>query len=306
MAGSGFCAVYNFANSPVRAEPPPYADAAWQAQKEPDVGASNPSSASRLARAFRYDVGPSGPSLARAVAVETPIEIAYGGQAFAVMMGTPTDLEDFAAGFSLTEGIIERFEEIRAIEARLEDAAARVDVALTGDRLRVHLARRRAIAGRTGCGVCGVEDLEHLPKARRRTDPSEPPSPAAVGRAIAALDAHQPLNALTRAVHGAAWCDASGEILFAREDVGRHNALDKCIGALLRDGVDPEAGFLVVTSRCSYEMVAKAAAFGARALVAVSAPTSLALEVAEAAGVALIVTARRDTALTYEAYGASA
>ena len=302
MTGLGFCAVYNFANSPVRAEPPPFAHPPRQAQRESGAAPS----ASRLAHAFRYDAGPSGPSLARAVAVETPIEIAYGGQPFAVMMGTPTDLEDFAAGFSLTEGIVERFEEIRAIEARVEDAAARVDVALTGDRLRVHLARRRAIAGRTGCGVCGVEDLDHLPKARRRSGPSQPPSPAAVGRAVAALDAHQPLNALTRAVHGAAWCDASGEILFAREDVGRHNALDKCIGALLREGVDPEAGFLVVTSRCSYEMVAKAAAFGARALVAVSAPTSLALDVAEAAGVALIVTARRDSALTYEAHGASA
>ena len=97
------------------------------------------------------------------------------------MMGTPADLEDFAAGFSLTEGIVERFEEIRAIEARVDDEAARVDVALTGERLRVHLARRRAIAGRTGCGVCGVEDLDHLPKARRRARPARPPSPAAVG-----------------------------------------------------------------------------------------------------------------------------
>jgi FdhD protein len=270
--------------------------------RRPDLAeTANAPSASRLARAYRYDAGASGPSLARAVAVETPIEIAYGGQAFAVMMGTPTDLEDFAAGFSLTEGIVERFEEIRAIEARIDNAAARVDVALTGDRLRVHLARRRAVAGRTGCGVCGIEDLEHLPKARRRGSRSEPPSPAAVGRAVEALDAHQPLNALTRAVHGAAWCDPSGEIHLAREDVGRHNALDKCIGALLRDGVDPEAGFLVVTSRCSYEMVTKAAAFGAGALVAVSAPTSLALDVAQAAGVALIVTARRDSALTYGA-----
>jgi FdhD protein len=170
--------------------------------------------------------------------------------------------------------------------------------------LRVHLARRRAIAGRTGCGVCGVEDLDHLPKARPRRSLGQSPSPAAVGRAVEALEAHQPLNALTRAVHGAAWCDLDGGIKLAREDVGRHNALDKCIGALLREGADPDAGFLIVSSRCSYEMVTKAAAFGATALVSVSAPTSLALDAAEAAGLTLIVTARRDNALAFRANGA--
>jgi FdhD protein len=242
--------------------------------------------------------------LDREVAVETPIEIAFGGQPFAVMMGTPCDLEDFAYGFSLTEGIVEAIEEIRGVEAEVGDETARVNIALTGERLRGHLARRRAIAGRTGCGVCGIEDLEHLPKPRVRWRRAQAPSPAAIGRAIAALDAHQPLNALTRAVHGAAWCDAAGEILAAREDVGRHNALDKCIGALLRGGVDPESGFLVVTSRSSYEMVAKAAAFGAPALVAVSAPTSLALKAADAAGLALVVTARPDHALAFESLGA--
>ena len=264
-----------------------------------------PPSFDRLARAFRYDIGPFGPLLDRAVAVETPIEIAYGGQPFAVMMGTPADLEDFAVGFSLTEGIVESFQEIRAIEAQVDDDAARVDVTLTGDRFRAHLARRRAIAGRTGCGLCGVEDLAHLPKARPRARAAHAPSPAAIGAAVQALDAHQPLNALTRAVHGAAWCDARGAILLAREDVGRHNALDKCIGALLREGADPESGFLIVTSRCSFEMVAKAAAFGAPALVSVSAPTSLALKAAQAAGVALIVTARRDSALAFETTGVS-
>jgi len=257
------------------------------------------SSVERLARAFRYDSGPSGALLAHAVAVETAIEIAYGGQPFAVMMGTPADLEDFAAGFSLTEGIVERFEEIRAIEVSVDEDAARVNVALTGDRMRTHLARRRAIAGRTGCGLCGVEDLEHLPRPRpRRAAPA--PSPQAIGAAVAALDEHQPLNALTRAVHAAAWRHAEGDILTVREDVGRHNALDKCIGALLRRGVAPEGGFFLVTSRCSYEMVTKAAAFGAAALVSVSAPTSLALKAADAAGVRLIVTARRDQALQFE------
>jgi FdhD protein len=253
----------------------------------------------RLSRPFRYDIGLSDAAASVAVAVEAPIEIAYGGKPFAVMMGTPADLEDFAAGFSLTEGVVERFEDIRAIEAHVEAEAARVDVTLTGQRLHAHLARRRAIAGRTGCGICGIEDLEHLPKARRRDATPRLPDSVAVGAAVAALEAHQPLNAATHAVHGAAWCDARGEILVAREDVGRHNALDKCIGALLRSGHAAEDGFFLVTSRCSYEMVTKAAAFGARALVCVSAPTSLALSAAEQAGLALIVTARRDRASSF-------
>ena len=253
----------------------------------------------RLSRPFRYDIGLADPAAPVSVAVETPIEISYGGQPFAVMMGTPADLEDFAAGFSLTEGIVERFGEIREIVARVDSEAARVDVALTGARLHAHLARRRAIAGRTGCGLCGIEDLDHLPKARRRDTRPRLPEPAAVGAAVAALEAHQPLNATTHAVHGAAWCDAHGEILVAREDVGRHNALDKCIGALLRADVAPSEGFFIVTSRCSYEMVAKAAAYGAEALVSVSAPTSLALSAAEQAGLALIVTARRDRASSF-------
>ena len=253
----------------------------------------------RLSRSFRYDIGLSGPASPEVVAVETPIEISYGGQPFAVMMGTPADFEDFAVGFSLTEGVVERFEDIRAIAVQVDAEAARVDIALTANRLHAHLARRRAIAGRTGCGLCGIEDLDHLPKTRRREARSRLPAPAAVGAAVAALETHQPLNAATSAVHGAVWCDADGQILMAREDVGRHNALDKCIGALLRASVAPDEGFFIVTSRCSYEMVVKAAAYGAGTLVSVSAPTSLALDAAEAAGLALIVIARRDRASSF-------
>ncbi len=249
--------------------------------------------------AVSYDGEVSGPPSARPVAVETPIEIAYGGQPFAVMMGTPADLDDFAAGFSLTEGIVERYSDIRAIEARIANDAARINVALTGERLHAHLARRRAIAGRTGCGICGIEDLDHLPKARPR-DGARVPDLAAVGRAVEALERLQPLNALTHAVHAAAWVGAQGDIALVREDVGRHNALDKCVGALLRGGASPEGGFFLITSRCSYEMVTKAAAFGARALVSVSAPTSLALRAAQTAGVYLLTVARRDGALHFE------
>ena len=129
--------------------------------------------------------------------------------------------------------------------------------------MSAHLARKRALVGRTGCGVCGIEDLGHLPKARRRLAPARAVAPAAVGAAVSALDALQPLNQRTRAVHAAAWCERDGAISVVREDVGRHNALDKLIGALLRERADPDDGFFVITSRCSFEMVAKAATFGA-------------------------------------------
>jgi FdhD protein len=262
-------------------------------------GVTSTASVTAQTRSYRYDRGSSGDTSPRAVAVETPIEIAYGGQPFAVMMGTPADLEDFAVGFSLTEGIVERYSDIRAVEASVGEDAARIDIALTGERLHAHLARRRAIAGRTGCGICGIEDLDHLPRPKARGD-ARSPAPAAVGRAVAALEGLQPLNALTHAVHAAAWVGAQGDIRVVREDVGRHNALDKCVGALLRGGVAPANGFFLVTSRCSYEMVTKAAAFGATALVSVSAPTSLALRAAQAAGVYLLTVARRDGALHFE------
>jgi len=255
--------------------------------------------ANRLARVFRYEGGASGPAFAQAVAVETPVEIFYSGQPFAVMMATPADLEDFAVGFSLTEGIIERFEEIRGVEARLGDESAEVEIALSADALRALLARRRVLAGRTGCGVCGIEDLAHLPRGRAIRAGAAPIAPGAIGAAVAALDAGQPLNALTRAAHGAAWCAASGEILLIREDVGRHNALDKCIGALLRQSQDVSDGFLLITSRCSHEMVVKASVLGASTLVSVSAPTTLALRRAEETGLRLITVARADHALSF-------
>jgi FdhD protein len=258
------------------------------------------------ARAYSYDAGAIGPAFVREIAVETPVEIAFGGAPFAVMMATPTHLEDFAVGFALTEGIVEQIDEIRAVDAIVDATSARVNVALSGERMSAHLARKRAMAGRTGCGLCGIEDIEHLPKARGRVTASRPVSPRAIGAALKALDLAQPLNARTRAVHAAAWCDRDGVIQKVREDVGRHNALDKLIGALLRAGADPDDGFMLITSRCSFEMVAKTAAFGAGALVSLSAPTSLALTRAEECGVALIVIARADQALCFPGGGVDA
>ena len=251
------------------------------------------------ARRFAYDAGPSGPAFERAVAVEAPVQFTIGGAPHAVMMATPQDLEDFAYGFLLTEGIA-RPADIRGVEVSEAPDGWRIAVALSAEKLRTHLARRRVIAGRTGCGVCGVEDLADIP-APEPVPAGPPVAPEAVGEAVAALDRSQPLNARTRAVHGAAWAARDGRILLVREDVGRHNALDKAIGALLRADADPRDGFFVITSRCSFEMVVKAALFGTGSLVSVSAPTSLALEKARAFGVTVISVARSDSALSFGA-----
>jgi FdhD protein len=228
------------------------------------------------------------------IAVEWPVNIRYGSVPYAVMMATPLDLEDFVTGFSLTEGIIADASEIRAIRISDEPEAISVDVELAPGRFRQHLGRQRRLTGRTSCGVCGVEDASQLPRAERRSAAGAPVAAEAVARAVGDLRAHQPLHARTRAVHGAAWCDREGRILMAREDVGRHNALDKLIGAVLRAGEAATDGFVVVTSRASYEMVEKTAILGAAALVSVSAPTSLAVSRARAAGLMLVSVARED------------
>ncbi len=251
------------------------------------------------AQDFDYDRGACGPVRRRAIAVEVPIQLTFGGAPFAVMMATPCDLGDFAVGFALTEGIVERADEIRGVEVTAVEAGVRVDVALSSERLSAHFARSRAMSGRTGCGLCGLEDLAHLPKPRRPVPSSAPIAPAAIRAALDGLERALPLNAETRAVHGAAWSDRAGAVLVAREDVGRLNALDMLIGALALASVDPGGGFIVLTSRCSFEMVTKAAAFGAATLVSLSAPTSLALERARESGVTLIAIARADRATIF-------
>jgi FdhD protein len=251
-------------------------------------------------RVFSYESGAGGKEFARAIAVEAPVQIMIGGAPFAVMMATPQDLEDFAAGFVLTEQIAESLADVRGIEVEAAEDGWKLKIALTSERLQAHLARGRAMSGRTGCGLCGIEDFSQIPSPRPRLDPRPSIEPAAIRAAIGELNAWQPLNRATRAVHAAAWCGRDGKILLSREDVGRHNALDKAIGALMRAGVAPDSGFFVITSRCSFEMVAKAAIFGAGTLVSVSAPTTLALERARAFGVRLIAVARGDQALSFD------
>ncbi len=230
----------------------------------------------------------------RAVAVETPVNIIYGTVPYAVMMMTPADLKDFAAGFSLTEGVIAARDEIRQGAIEEDPNGLRLLIDLAPDRLHGLLVRQRAMRGRTSCGVCGIEDLADLPRTSRRVVQGTTVDAEAIRRALGDLARQQVLNAETRAMHAAAWVDADGAIACVREDVGRHNALDKLIGALLNDGIEAGSGFLLITSRCSYEMVEKAAAFGVGVLVAISAPTSLAIDRAVQHGMALVGIARSD------------
>lgn len=228
------------------------------------------------------------------VAVEAPVNIVYGNMPYAVMMATPADLEDFVTGFSLTEGIVQRADEIRAIAVMPQQDGIVVTVDLAPGRFRDHLARRRNLSGRTSCGLCGVETIAEMPQAEAGSRQSAPIMASAVQAALDALEQQQPLGQLTRAVHAAAWCDARGGIVTVREDVGRHNALDKLIGARLRASAAASEGFMLVTSRASFEMVEKTAIFGAGTLVSISAPTSLAIERATALGLSLVSIARRD------------
>lgn len=230
----------------------------------------------------------------RGVASEVAVQVSYGTVPYAVMMATPADLEDFAVGFSLSEGVIGARADVRAVTVEMEEAGVRVAVALVPGRFHRVLARKRTIAGRTSCGVCGVEDLAALPRAVERGGLGGFVRLEAVRRALEALPGRQVLHAATRAMHAAAWADDEGALLCVREDVGRHNALDKLVGALLSRGADPATGFVVVTSRCSYEMVEKVAAFGAGTLVAISAPTTLGVARARAHGITLLGAAQGD------------
>lgn len=233
----------------------------------------------------------------RPLAVEMPVNLIYGSVPYAVMMTTPADLVDFAYGFSLTEGIIAAADEIRSVHVEVDAAEGgmRLLVDLVPGRLREHLARKRAMSGRTGCGVCGIDDLGSLPRADAPLHGAGRVTVAAIQRALMAMGDAQLLNAETRAVHAAAWADLDGNLVALREDVGRHNGLDKLIGALIRRQTDPADGFVVITSRCSFEMVEKAASLGATVLVAISAPTSLAIDRARLHGMTLCAIARSDT-----------
>jgi len=262
-------------------------------------GAVRPPPAARAADPLVIAADGTAGRAARAVPAEVPVSLVYSSVPFAVMMLTPLDLEDFALGFSLTEGIVRDASAIREVLLEEEAGGLRLAIRLAPAALTAHLARRRSLSGRTGCGLCGIEDLDQMPRAARPAGDAPAIDVPAIRRALAALEEAQPLNAETRAVHAAALADRSGALVAVREDVGRHNALDKLVGATARRGGTAADGFLLVTSRLSFELVEKAAVIGARTLVAISAPTALALERARDLDMNLVAVARRDTVAVF-------
>ena len=232
------------------------------------------------------------------LALEQPVALVYNGISHAVMMASPTDLEAFALGFSLTEGILHSVDECYDLEVHEASGGLAIHLTIASQRMAELKQRRRSLTGRTGCGLCGTEALEQaIRPIPAVTAPSL--SDAAIQRALQELFAHQPLQAVTGASHGAAWCDLQGRVQWLCEDVGRHNALDKLVGTLARENAPLASGFVLVTSRASYEMVHKCASVGIGALVAVSAATSLAVEQAQTAGLFLAGFARPGRHLIY-------
>lgn len=233
------------------------------------------------------------------VAEEMPVALAYNGQPHVVMMATPADLEDFALGFSLSEGIVGSAAEITSIEVAQRDNGCEIALRIPAARQAALSDRRRNLVGRSGCGLCGSETIAEAMRPVPHVPAGLPVAESALHRALKALRDGQHINALTGATHAAAWADASGRLLALREDVGRHNALDKLIGAVVAAGHDTARGFAVITSRASYEMVLKAATVGMPLLAAISAPTALAVRMAEEAGLTLVGFARAGNHVVY-------
>lgn len=242
--------------------------------------------AQRLRSAVRVSGGVRTASV-ECVAEEVPVAMVYNGISHAVMLATPADLEDFGTGFSLAEGIVARASEIHDIDTAHHADGIEVRMQVSNRAFEALKARRRSLAGRTGCGLCGVDSLVQVSREVEPVAARPSIDEAAIHRAFVALGEGQALHALTGSVHAAAWAHADGTLFAVREDVGRHNALDKLIGAVALAGLDTAQGFAVVTSRASYEMVLKLASVGGGLLAAISAPTGLAIDLAGRAGVTL-------------------
>lgn len=233
------------------------------------------------------------------LAEEVPIAFEFNGIAHAVMLATPVDLDDFALGFALTEGLIDTPADLLDCEHEPRADGTVLHLRVTA-RCEARLkSRRRHLAGRTGCGVCGSDSLAHMLREPARAVAHAPWRAAALQRAVREVSVRQPLHRATGATHAAAWCDGQGAVHVVREDVGRHNALDKLVGALAGAGVDARGGMIVVTSRASVEMVHKAVASGVGVLAAMSAPTQLAVASARRAGMLLAGFVREGRATVY-------
>ena len=234
-----------------------------------------------------------------AIAEEVPVALSYNGQAFAVMMLTPRDLEDFALGFSLTEGIVAGAGDVTSVRRTDRLEGIELEIAIPPERVEALARNERTLEGRSGCGLCGSRRLEQVVRQHPAVGAGPRVTAAQLQSALDAMRARQRLNQATGATHAAAWADAAGAIVAVREDVGRHNALDKLVGALARDGFDPDAGFLLLTSRASYEMVMKAASARIAFVAAVSGATALAMSLAQSSGITLVGYARRAGCTVY-------
>ena len=249
-------------------------------------------------RAQRWEKGASDERTEQVVE-ETPVVLVYNGIPHVVMMATPVDLEDFALGFSITEELIRGPADLESVEVVRYSQGIEIQTGVAPECNEVIASRTRRLTGRTGCGICGADSIAAVLKQLHTVAPGQAVSPAVIERAIQSLLTHQTLNAAAGAVHAAGWSSLDGTVELAREDVGRHNALDKLVGALLKRGFDPGSGFVVVTSRASFEMVQKATVLGAPLMAAISGPTGLAVRVAQQAGLTLVGFARNGRLTVY-------
>ena len=233
----------------------------------------------------------------RPTIIETPVAIEYNGVGYAVMMTTPTDLKDFAIGFSLSERLIDRADQILAIDIHQAELGWILRIQLSKENAEKVFARARQRVSESSCGLCGMDNLEQVMRPLPPVTADIDVADLAIFSALSALRTHQTLNAETGSAHAAAFCAPDGSIIIAREDVGRHNALDKLIGALASAGNDPASGFILLTARCSLELVQKAILANCPMLVTISAATDLAIDTAAKYGLRLVSLARLDGAL---------
>lgn len=241
---------------------------------------------------YRWSTETAGTSGQDRIAAEVPVALTYNRISHVVMMATPADLEEFGLGFSLTEGLIGSASDLQDIRVIPRDSGLELAMTISEEWVDRLVTHRRNMAGRTGCGLCGAENLEQALRNVAPVGNRLKVRNRSLQKAIAGLETRQPLQAQTGAAHGAAWCDTGGNLLLLREDIGRHNALDKLIGSLCSTGFSAADGFVLISSRASYEMVYKAAAAGIELIAAVSAPTTLAVKSAIESGVTLVGFAR--------------
>ncbi len=233
----------------------------------------------------------------RPIIAEAPISIEYNGIGYAVMMATPIDLEDYAVGFRLSEGLITQPNDILAIDAHKAELGWILRIQVPQENAEKVVTRARQRVSESSCGLCGMDNLEEVMRPLPPVTAHIAVADAAIFSALSALRSHQTLNANTGAAHAAAFCTPEGAIMMTREDVGRHNAMDKLIGALARADIDISSGFIVLTARCSLELVQKAILANCPMLVTISAATDLAIHKAETSGLRLVSLARADSAL---------